>query len=85
LRAPLGKYEAIGDVKSASGPATNREIVFEIEINRTCVDVVASTLLSRIDMLLVVLALGRESTMDPILAITISHCSACQLLSYGKQ
>ena len=72
--SPLGKYDAIGDMKSAMGPTRSRDIVFERERILTCVDVAESV--DGIPRILIPEEdedEGKDSTMVPIFDITISH------------
>jgi hypothetical protein len=70
----LGKYDATGERKSATGPTRSLEIVLESESILTCVDVVES-----VDGMPTISIsgedeeAGRDSTMVPIFDITISH------------
>lgn len=71
---PDTSYKAIGEAKSAIGPITRRVTVFEMDIKRIWVAVVSadvgpSEFAANVR--------GRDATIDPMLAMTISHCITC--------
>jgi hypothetical protein len=74
-RIPLGKHEAAGDTKSASGPTASREQVLASERSLTCVDV--DTLADRRAVVVVADEDGNDNTIVPIFDITISHWRSC--------